>query len=244
MNKILKRVLIVVGIIVLIPILFFAVMFAKMSYEMRDFTPLETGNVVDNIFVVKDAVSNVFLIKDGEQYVVIDAGMNPKKIAEQIKNLGINTDNVSALLLTHTDSDHIGALSLFEKAKLYMAREEVKMINGEQSKFLWFGNNLPRSDYNLLEDREIINIGNLKVQGFLVPGHTTGMMAYLINDKYLFSGDIASLKDGKIAPIPAFFDMNHEQAVKSMEIIRDIPNAQYLITGHWGFSDYKTAVER
>jgi len=28
-----------------------------------------------------------------------------------------------------------------------------------------------------------------------------------------------------------------------MEIIRHIPNAEYIITSHWEFADYKTAVE-
>ena len=69
------------------------------------------------------------------------------------------------------------------------------------------------------------------------------MTAYLINDKYLFTGDILSLKDGKIAPIPAFFDMDHAQAVVSMEIIRHILSAEYVFTAHWGYTDdYKTAV--
>jgi glyoxylase-like metal-dependent hydrolase (beta-lactamase superfamily II) len=81
------------------------------------------------------------------------------------------------------------------------------------------------------------------VEGILAPGHTAGMMAYLVDDKYLFSGDIVALKDGKIVPIPTFFDMNPEQALHSHDIIRNIPGAEYLITGHWGWADYKSAVE-
>jgi glyoxylase-like metal-dependent hydrolase (beta-lactamase superfamily II) len=161
-----------------------------------------------------------------------------------MKKLGINPDDVAAVFLTHTDGDHVGALGLFGKAKLYMSKEEVQMINGTISKFLWFGNSIPRTDYNLLEDRQTVQIGNLKVEGILVPGHTSGMMAYLVNDRYLFTGDILSLKDGKIAPIPAFFDMDTEQAAKSREIIRYIPAAEYIFTAHWGYTDdYKTAVK-
>jgi glyoxylase-like metal-dependent hydrolase (beta-lactamase superfamily II) len=94
-----------------------------------------------------------------------------------------------------------------------------------------------------LEDRETVQIGNLKIEGILVPGHTSGMMAYLVNDRYLFTGDILSLKEGKIMPIPAFFDMDNAQAVESMNIIRHIPAAEYIFTAHWGYTDdYKTAV--
>jgi len=103
------------------------------------------------------------------------------------------------------------------------------MINGTKSRFLWFGNSIPRTDYILLEDREIVWIGNVKVEGILAPGHTTGMMAYFINDKYLFTGDILSLKEGNMAPIPKIFNMDTKQSIQSMEIIRHIPNAELHI---------------
>ena len=251
MNKILKRTLIITGIIVGLLVLAFIGMSLKLKSEMSEFAPMETGHVIDNIFVVKDDFANVFVVQDSActersrstQYIVIDCANNPATVEEQIKKLGINPNDVVAVFLTHTDGDHVGALSLFDNAKLYMSKEEEKMINGEKSKFLWFGNSLPRTDYILLDDREVIQIGNLKIEGILAPGHTSGTMAYLINDKYLFTGDIASLKDGKMAPIPAFFDMDNAQAIESMEIVRHVPTAGYIFTAHWGYTDdYKTAV--
>jgi len=244
MNKILKRTLIITGVIVGLLVLAFVGMALKLKSEMSEFTPMETGHIVDNIFVVKDDFTNVFIVQDDTQYIVIDCANNPATVEEQMKSLGINPNDVVAVLLTHTDGDHVGALGLFDNAKLYMSKEEEKMINGEKSKFLWFGNSLPRTDYILLEDREVVQIGNLKIEGILVPGHTSGMMAYLINDKYLFTGDILSLKDGKIAPIPAFFDMDNAQAIASREIIRHIPTAEYIFTAHWGFTDnYQVAID-
>ena len=244
MNKYLQKVLIITGVIVGVLVLAFAGMMLKMKSEMSGFAPLETGRVVDDIFVVKDDFANVFIIQDSAQYIVIDCAKNQATVAEQMKKLGINPDDVVAVFLTHTDGDHVGALGLFGKAKLYMSKEEVQMINGTKSKFLWFGNSISRTDFILLEDRQTVQIGNLMIEGILVPGHTTGMMAYLLNDRYLFTGDIASLKDGKIAPIPTFFDMDTEQAAVSREIIRHVPSAGYLFTAHWGYTDdYKTAVK-
>ena len=244
MRKILKIILITIGAIIIVLALAWGGIFLKLKSEMKEFAPMETGQVLDNIFVVKDDFANVFIIQDSTQYVIIDCANNPVIVAKQMEKLGINPNNVVAVFLTHTDGDHVGALSLFDKAKLYISKEEVRMIDGRTAKFLWFGNSLPRTDYILLNDRETVQIGNLKFEAILVPGHTSGMTAYLVNDKYLFTGDIASLKNGKIASIPAFFDMDTEQAVKSHEIIRHIPTAEYIFTGHWGYTnDYKTAVK-
>jgi glyoxylase-like metal-dependent hydrolase (beta-lactamase superfamily II) len=243
MKKILKRFLVITGIMVCLLALAFGGLMLKIKSESSGFTPLETGRVTEDIYVVKDDFANFFIFQDGTQYIVIDCAINQTTVADQMKKLGINPDRVAAVFLTHTDADHTGALNLFGKAKLYMAKEEEQMINGKKSKFLWFGNSIPRTDYILLEDRQTVRIGNLKVESILVPGHTGGTMAYLVNDRYLFTGDILSLKAGKIAPIPTFFDMDAAQAAKSQEIIRRIPSAEYIFTSHWGYTDdYKTAV--
>ena len=243
MNKILKKILIISGIIIGILLLAFGGMMLKLKSEMSEFAPMETGKVVDGIFVVKDDFANLFIIQDNTEFIVIDCATDPATVSEQMKKLGINPNDVTAVFLTHTDGDHVGALGLFDKAKLYMSKEEEQMINGKKSKLLWFGNSISRTDYTLLKDREIIEIGNLKIEGILAPGHTSGMMAYLVNDKYLFSGDILSLKNGKMAPIPAFFNMDNVQAIESMDIIRHIPTAEYIFTSHWGYTgDYKTAI--
>ena len=242
MNKILKRILIITGIIIGVLALAYGGLYLYIQSLASRFTPVETGRVVDNIFAVKDDFANMFIIQDSTQYIVIDCATNPVTVTEQMRMLGINPDEVAAVFLTHTDGDHVGALNLFDKSKLYMSKEEEQMINGKKSKFLCFGNSISRTDYSLLEDRQILRTGNLKIEGILVPGHTSGMMAYLINDKYLFTGDIVSLKEGKIAPIPAFFNMDDAQATESMEIIRHIQTAEYIFTAHWGFTDdYQTA---
>ena len=49
----------------------------------------------------------------------------------------------------------------------------------------------------LLDDNEVFYINDIKIECFLVPGHTWGHMVYLIDDKYLFTGDTIWLGFGR-----------------------------------------------
>ena len=243
MKKIFKRVF--WGIIIFsltIGILFFGYMLKARS-EMKKMTPVETQQIVENIFSLRDTFVNMYLIKDGDQYVAIDAGNNADNVAYELKKLNINPDKIVALFLTHTDADHVAAIKVFKNAQVYLSKPEGQLLNGDKSRFLFFGNKVATKEYLLIEDQKLFNIGNITVKGILTPGHTIGSMCYLVNDKYLFTGDALSLKAGKIDKFNAFFNMDTQTALESMGIITKIPTAECIFTAHYGFTlDYKKAV--
>ena len=49
--------------------------------------------------------------------------------------------------------------------------------------------------YRLLEDEETVMLEDLKITSLLVPGHTLGHSAYLVNDRLLFTGDSLAIND-------------------------------------------------
>lgn len=244
MKKILKRVLLGIGIVILMIVLFFVGYMIKAKSELKIMTSVVTNEIVDNIFSVQDSFSNLFLIKDSAQYIAIDGGNNLDVVSEELKKLNINPDKIVAVLLTHTDGDHVASLKLFKNAKIYLSEQEEQLINGEKSRFLFFGNIIDNKEYTLIEDQQIFNIGNIKIKGILTPGHTPGSMSYLINSKYLFTGDALSIKAGKIEKFNEFFNMDTETAIKSIEKITRIPEAEYIFSAHYGYSDdYKNAIK-
>ena len=243
MKKKIKIVLIGVGALIVIILLIGGGFFYKFNSETKKMHPVATGKIVDNIFAVKDEFVNVYLMQDGDNYIAIDAGKDLNVVQTELKKLNINPENVKAVLLTHTDMDHVAGLPLFKNAKIYLAKAEVPMLTGEKQKIPGVSNKISRNDYTLLEDQQTFTIGNEKSFNILTEGHTSGSMCFLINDKYLFTGDILSLNNGKVGPSVKFFDMDHEMATKSISKITKLPNVEYIFTAHFGYTNnYKIAV--
>jgi len=244
MNKIVKRILIGTGILIVIIAICVFGFVMKMKTQMKGMRPIKTENIVGNIYTIKDSFVNFFLIKDSNQYIVIDAGMNLKAVKKGLKKLMIDPEKITAIFLTHTDRDHVAGISLFTNAKVYLAQKEVAMINGEKSKFLFMGNSINTKEYTTIEDQETITIGRTKIKGILTPGHTTGSMCYVINDSCLFTGDAISLESGKIAKPNEFFTMDNKLAKESISKIIALPKVTEIFTAHTSYSlDYQYAVK-
>ena len=92
----------------------------------------------------------------------------------------------------------------------------------------------------MLKDGDIFEINGIKIEAILVPGHTWGHMVYLIDDKYLFTGDtIWYGADGGYSFISTLAEDNN-LSLKSLEklekIIREKDEDISVITGHTGWS--------
>ena len=182
---------------------------------------------------------------------MIDAGYNYDRLEEKMNRLGIDPKSILHILITHQDTDHVGAVEidspgLFKKAKLYIGEIENRYLTGEvRRKVIYHLYKLPqvtiKNEKVLLSDGEIIDIDGIKIECFLVPGHTWGHMVYLIDDKYLFTGDTIWFgADGGYSFISALAEDNN-LAVKSLATLEKKLRERNLhpmfITGHTGWTD-------
>lgn len=234
----LKILLISAGSILFIVIFAAAGYMFTLKYGISKFKADESHEAIDGIFVIKnDTYINLHIVKNGDKYIVIDTGVNPEQVKNEMHRFGILPENVEAVFLTHTDYDHVGAVSLFKNAKVYLPFEEEQMINGKTPRALFFKKNKLKCEYILIKENETVNLSGLTVKGILTPGHTPGSMCYIVNNKYLFTGDVIHLKDNK-AELPFKpFNMNSNEAEKSIEKLAELKGISYIFTAHTGYSN-------
>ena len=131
--------------------------------------------------------------------------------------------------MTHSDPDHVGGISLFEKAKLYLG-EKSKIKNPE--------------NYIFLKDEEIIDANGIKVQAISTPGHRKGHTVYLVEDEFLFTGDALRIKNGEIKPFLRIISSDYEKQIGSIRKLSQLKNISILFTAHNGFTtNFEKAIE-
>ena len=215
------------------------------------FKPLNMGWIDDHVACVREWVANIFFYTKNGKTIMIDAGYNYDHLREKMAWLDFDASSIQDILVTHQDTDHVGALEedgelMFKNARVYIGEIENRYLTGEKNRKVLHGLcKLPAvkmgNPKTLLEDGQIFFIGDIKIESILVPGHTWGHMVYLIDDTYLFTGDTIWFgADGGYSFISALAEDN-KLAVHSLKKLEENIRARKcpiaVITGHTGWTD-------
>ncbi len=223
-------------------VLFIISGYVKYKGHFRSMTPVDTKQITENIWAIRTDFVNCFLIKESDSsYIAIDAGTDKAQLAAELDRLNINPDFVKKLFLTHTDYDHTAGATLFPNGETYLLEEEKVLIDGSTGRAPFMKNSLD-VPFRTVKDQQIITHGNTTVKVIAAVGHTKGSACYLINDSYLFTGDILKISNGKGEIFIPDFNMDSEALKESLKRVAELRNISMIFTGHFGYSDNPEAV--
>jgi len=143
---------------------------------------LPVGTLETNCYILGDEKT--------KQAVVIDPGGDFEIIEEHLKKLKLK---VKYIILTHGHVDHIGALGELKKATgaeiLIHSKDSMMLYDPNQNpSFFSGGKAISTKADRLLEEGDIIECGEIKLEVIYTPGHTPGGIS-LVMDKMIFTGD-------------------------------------------------------
>jgi len=171
--------------------------------------------------------ANAILIKTPKQNILIDTGTGAGGIiVEKIKKLGVQPENIDAVLITHLHGDHFGSLqkdgaAVFSKAKIYLSAKELEYFTktqvnqGAVAALKPYGAKVTTFEPGELGKKlkEVLP-GIFPIAAY---GHTPGHTLYLIenkNEKLLIIGDLLhiALVQFPIPEISATYDTDQKAA--------------------------------
>lgn len=232
------------------------ILFLLYIFPMCFMHPLSSGKIErTDIITIKNRINNLFFIPSGEDWIVIDAGSDFRLVRREMERMSIDRQKVKGVFLTHTDYDHVASIILFPNASIYMSEQERQMIDGSTYRQFLKKNKLPDlCDSNkiiYLSEHEVIELSPTgegeddlhghqrdslckhKVRMIKAPGHTKGSAMYVVDEKYLFTGDAFKLTDGRILLHP--YTMDKKQAKETIDGIKDeLKKYEKVFTAHYG----------
>ncbi len=185
---------------------------------------------------------NVYLVYEGAEWVLIDIGYQEHvdEIVELIRQLDFPLSQCKRLIATHADVDHIQGLARAKQILkttvtahplaagpieagdklLTFAEIEAQNIHMEMP---------PVKIEHLVDDGDIITVGNLQLEVWHTPGHTDSQLSFRLGE-LLFSGDNI-YRDGCVGAIDAHHGSNIEDFIDSLQRIR-LSDVQWLLPSH------------
>ncbi len=234
MKRLKKSILVGVSIFAGLAILASVLFYVRFQKATKAMTPAETQIVNDTVFCVRDKFVNAFIFKGRSSYLMIDAGFSKKNFKKELKKLGLDPNQITSIFLTHTDGDHIGAMSLFKEPAVYMHREEEQMINGTNGKMKLIRFKWKYGAYKLLENNDSLFIDGLSIRILHTPGHTPGSSCFIVGNDYLVSGDNLTINNGKVEKFVEMFNMDTHRQLESLKTLPEPASFKYILTGHHG----------
>jgi len=186
---------------------------------------------------------NAFLVQGKGKKILVDTGLG-KQLFGNLKSVGLEPEDIDAILITHMHGDHIGGLIqngevMFPTAELYISQPEHdywmsddEMYQVPENSRMSFTNarNVIRqysSRLHLFEPNELNDISRGILPGIkpiAAYGHTPGHTGFLLqsgNSQFLLWGDLTHAMAVQMPhpEIAVTYDVNPELAIESREAI-------------------------
>lgn len=156
----------------------------------KPFGYVEPSKIFGNLYFVGTIPASTHIVDTGEGLIMFDSGYQHSLylVIHNMHLLGLNPLDIKYIIHTHGHIDHFGATkSLVELsgAKTFIGTPDKDYCNGKLD--LSWAKEL-NIDFKetfepdfLINDGDIIKLGNVEIKAVATPGHTPGTMSYFFN---------------------------------------------------------------
>ena len=187
-------------------------------------------------FEIGSAQNLVYLVLDWATRTA--AWVDPQQdLTEPLRVLNEQGFTLTHVLLTHNHWDHVAGLAevveRFPTISVCVHQKDASVVHKK----------IPHHPMTLVEDSEIIHLGNTPIQILHTPGHSAGEVCYWIQkneNSYLLTGDTVFIRDCGRTDLPTG---NAAELFDSLQRIKTLPAHTIICPGHHYRPEYSSTLE-
>jgi len=195
---------------------------AESSMPNRPTDPaIAPTRLFDNLSVVGSVGTAIFVLETSEGLILIDGGYPGEAdtvLIPGLKALGLDPAKVRYMLVAHGHSDHFGAARQFQDVfgtKVFLTAADWDLVEAPQPGARGPLAAAPKRDH-IIQDRQLITLGDTQVTPVAVPGHTPGAVALLFTVRDRGQNYTAGLFGGTVLSAAFVSTEGLEQYIQSV----------------------------
>jgi glyoxylase-like metal-dependent hydrolase (beta-lactamase superfamily II) len=189
----------------------------------------------------KNRAANAYLVVGSRRTIMIDVGLssNYPALVACLNHVGVTPDKIDMVVLSHEHLDHIGAAYHFAgrthivahrlAANKIMLRDDFSMLRK-----MFNEPNVPIDVDIWLEEGNVIDLGNFRLDVLYTPGHTSACMTLFDAEKGLLFAADTLMPGGVMGGV--FGSGSIADYIQSLEKLKGL-NSKILLSGHGRLSD-------
>jgi hydroxyacylglutathione hydrolase len=189
----------------------------------------------------KNRAANAYLVVGSRRTIMIDVGLssNYPHLLTCLKHVGVTPDKIDMVVLSHEHLDHIGAAYHFAgrshvvahrlAANKIMLRDDFSMLRK-----MFNEPNVPIDIDIWLEEGNVIDLGNFRLDVMYTPGHTSACISLFEAEKGLLFAADTLMPGGVMGGV--FGSGSIADYIQSLEKLKGL-NSKILLSGHGRLSD-------
>ncbi len=189
----------------------------------------------------KTRAANAYLVRGKSRTIMIDVGLssNFAHLLECLDHLGCRLDQIDMVILSHEHLDHVGAAYRFESRTIIAAHRLAanKIMLRDDFSMLRKMFNEPNEPIDIdlwLEEGNLIDLGNFRLNVMYTPGHTSACITLFDQEKGLLFASDTLMPGGVMGGV--FGSGSISDYIQSLERLRGL-NSKVLLSGHGRLSD-------
>lgn len=201
--------------------------------------------VAEDVWWIDLGHVNAYVIDHDEGPVLVDAGLpsSPDEIHAALRELGFDPLDLHAVVVTHTDLDHVGGLAELvdgTDARVFLSEIAALLLTGE-TELPWLNTKglFQRVTGYFVDPPATERITTvpdggevLGLEAIATPGHGLGHMSFAREDGVVFVGDLVRL-EGEPTIAPSVVNYDTDQARESLAtLLERVPSLQTALAGH------------